>query len=248
MIYGVILAGGDRRLKESDLPMQYQTVGSKPILLHTVEKFLLYGRIDKILVLCRREWIEKTEALLRESLGRGMERIQVIEGGATRNETIMRAIDFIDESGQLDEDTLIVTHDALRPFVTRRIIEENVAAGLAHGMADTVLPATDTIVCSEDGKNIGSIPERSGMYQGQTPQTFRAERLRQMYRELSAQQRETLTDACKICKLQGETVYMVRGEVFNIKITYPYDLQVARSLLEEQCQSHKSAKVTNVTK
>lgn len=232
MIYGVILAGGNRGI--SDSPMQYQEVGNKPILVHTVEKFLLYGKIDKILVLCQREWMDKTTALLERHLGRGMENIDVLEGGDTRNETIMRAVDYIDARGELEEDTLIVTHDALRPFVTRRMIEENVAAGLKYGMVDTVLPATDTIVYSEDGEDIGSVPDRAGMYQGQTPQTFRAKRLRECYQKLTCEQREVLTDACKICILQGEKVHLVRGEVFNIKITYPYDLQVAKTLLKEQ--------------
>lgn len=233
MVYGVILAGGSRRASESsDEPMQYQVVGNKPILVHTVEKFLLYGGIDQILVLCQEAWIEPTKVLLQKHLGRGMEGIQVIQGGSTRNETIMRVIDYIDDLGRLDDDTLIVTHDALRPFVTRRIIEENVAAGRKYGMVDTVISATDTLVFSRDGENIGSVPDRASMYQGQTPQTFRAKRLRECYRQLTPEQREILTDACKICLLQGEEVHLVRGEVFNSKITYPYDLQVAKSLLK----------------
>lgn len=235
MIYGVILAGGNRGATgASPKPMSYQVLGNKPILVHTVEKFLLYGKIDRILVLCHEDWMDMTRNLLEKHLGRGMEHIQVIQGGSTRNETIMRVIDYIDECGELEDDTLIVTHDALRPFVTRRMIEENVAAGLQYGMVDTVLPATDTLVYSEDGENIGSVPDRARMYQGQTPQTFLAKKLRECYRKLSQEQREILTDACKICLLQGEEVHLVRGEVFNIKITYPYDLQVAKSLLKEQ--------------
>lgn len=234
MNYGVILAGGSRGVTEhSGEPMQYQVVGNKPILVHTVEKFLLHGKIDRILVLCQKDWIAATESLLEEHLGKGMENIRVLEGGNTRNETIMRAVDDIDRQGELEEDTLIITHDALRPFVTRRMIEENIAAGEKYGMVDTVLPATDTLVYSEDGEEIGSVPNRSRMYQGQTPQTFHAKKLRELYQKLSGDEREILTDACKICLLQGEEVHLVRGEVFNIKITYPYDLQVAKLLLRE---------------
>lgn len=234
MIYGVILAGGNRGSEgASRKPMPYQVLGNKPILLHTVEKFLLYGGIDRILVSCQKEWLDMTRELLGKHLGRGMEQIQVVQGGNTRNESIMRVIDYIDDCGELDDDTLIVTHDALRPFVTRRMIEENVAAGLQYGMVDTVLPATDTLVYSEDGENIGSVPDRTRMYQGQTPQTFQAKKLREYYRKLPQEQRDILTDACKICLLQGEEVHLVRGEVFNIKITYPYDLQVAKTLLKE---------------
>ena len=69
------------------------------------------------------------------------------------------------------------------------------------------------------------------MYQGQTPQTFRAHKLRELYQRLSDKEKTVLTDACKIFVLNGEKVYLVEGEIFNIKITYPYDLKVAESLM-----------------
>ena len=72
------------------------------------------------------------------------------------------------------------------------------------------------------------------MYQGQTPQSFKAKLLRDTYRSLSGQEKEILTDAAKILVLKGYQVSLVQGETFNIKITYPYDLKIARSLLEEE--------------
>jgi len=71
------------------------------------------------------------------------------------------------------------------------------------------------------------------MYQGQTPQTFRAKDLKEKYESLTAEEREILTDACKIMVMKNEAVHLVEGEVFNIKITYPYDLKVAEALLAE---------------
>ena len=70
------------------------------------------------------------------------------------------------------------------------------------------------------------------MYQGQTPQSFRAEKLRSIYELLTPQEKKILTDACKILVLKGEEVRIVQGEVYNIKITYPYDLKVAESLIK----------------
>ena len=69
------------------------------------------------------------------------------------------------------------------------------------------------------------------MYQGQTPQTFHAKKLKDTYEALTKEEKETLTDACKIMVLKGEHVHLVQGEVFNIKITYPYDITVAQALL-----------------
>ncbi len=72
-----------------------------------------------------------------------------MEGGETRNETIMNSIRYIEEGYGLDDDTLLVTHDSVRPFLTHRIIEENIEYGQKYDAVDTVIPATDTIVASE---------------------------------------------------------------------------------------------------
>ena len=158
-------------------------------------------------------------------------KIDVIEGGATRNDTIMNSIRHIEENYGLDEDTIIVTHDSVRPFVTHRILEENILSAKKYGACDTVIPATDTIVESLDNQCVTNIPDRSKMYQGQTPQSFRAKRLREVFEGLTEEEKTILTDACKILVLKGDKVQLVEGEVFNIKITYPYDLRVAESLL-----------------
>lgn len=158
----------------------------------------------------------------------------VLSGGDTRNETIMNAIRYIDKEGMLDEDTIIVTHDSVRPFVTHRIIEENIQYAKKYGACDTVIPATDTIVESKDNSKITDIPNRKFMYQGQTPQSFRAKMLKDMYESLSDDEREILTDACKIMVLKGQHVHLVQGETFNIKITYPYDMTVAKALLNTE--------------
>ena len=78
---------------------------------------------------------------------------------------------------------------------------------------------------------ISDIPDRSMMYQGQTPQSFKARKLKRVYESLTAEEKEILTDACKIFVIKGEEVRLVQGEVYNIKITYPYDLKVAESLI-----------------
>ncbi|MDY4693214.1 MAG: D-ribitol-5-phosphate cytidylyltransferase, partial [Blautia sp.] len=148
--------------------------------------------------------------------------------------TIMNAIRYIDKEGMLDEDTIIVTHDSVRPFVTHRIIEENIQYAKKYGACDTVIPATDTIVESKDNSKITDIPNRKFMYQGQTPQSFRAKMLKDMYESLSDDEREILTDACKIMVLKGQHVHLVQGETFNIKITYPYDMTVAKALLNTE--------------
>ncbi len=232
MVFAAIFAGGvGSRMGNSDTPKQFLELGTKPIIIHTIEKFFVNETIDEILVLCPKAWVAHTRDLIEKQVPKG-KKVTVIQGGATRNGTLENAIDYIETNYSTDEDTILVTHDAVRPFVTDRIIRENVDAAVKYGACDTVIPATDTIVCSEGGKMISSIPDRSQMYQGQTPQSFRLKELKRVLSSLTDDEKAILTDACKIFSIKNKDVYMVEGEVFNIKITYPYDLKVAHTLLK----------------
>lgn len=236
-VYGVILAGGiGTRMGNVEKPKQYLELRGKPVIVYTIEKFAVCPDFERIIVLCPRQWVRHTEDLAARYLP-DVRNIDVIPGGSTRNETIMNSIDHIESHYGLDEETIIVTHDAVRPFVTGRIIEENIRYARETGACDTVIPATDTIVASEDHVTISQIPDRRKMYQGQTPQSFRAKKLREEYRALTEEERSVLTDACKILAVRHIPVRLVEGEVFNIKLTYPYDLRVAESILggQDEC-------------
>ncbi len=230
-VFGVVLAGGiGARMGNVEKPKQFLDLGGKPIIIHTIEKFVIHPGFDEVLVLSPRAWVSYTQDIVRKFIP-AVRKVTVLQGGDTRNETIMNAIRYIEQQGDLDEDTIIVTHDSVRPFVTHRILEENIRFAREYGACDTVIPATDTIVESRGNEQITDIPNRKYMYQGQTPQSFQAKKLKERYEALSSQEKESLTDACKIMVLKGEHVHLVQGEVFNIKITYPYDITVAKALL-----------------
>ena len=230
-IYGVILAGGQgNRMGNMDKPKQFLEIGGRPVIIHTIEKFIVNPSFEKIIILAPKQWLAYTRDIIRRYI-REYDRTAVIEGGNTRNETIMNSIRYIEEQGKLTDDTIIVTHDSVRPFVTYRIIEENIRYAQQCGACDTVIPASDTIVESTGGEYISSIPDRKTMYQGQTPQSFRAKKLREVYESLTTEEKDVLTDACKIYVLKDEPVHLVEGEVSNIKITYPHDLRVAEAIL-----------------
>lgn len=236
-VYGVVLAGGiGSRMGNVEKPKQFMEVGKKPIIIHTIEKFVVQPQFERIIVLSPKAWMNYTKDVIRKYISE-KDKIDVIEGGATRNDTIMNAISHIEKQYGLDEETVIVTHDSVRPFVTHRILEENIRYAKETGACDTVIPATDTIVESTDHEVISNIPDRSCMYQGQTPQSFKACKLRSVFEALTPEEKKILTDACKILVLKGEKVHLVQGEVSNIKITYPHDLRVAEAILggEKSC-------------
>ncbi|EMK3909809.1 2-C-methyl-D-erythritol 4-phosphate cytidylyltransferase, partial [Listeria monocytogenes] len=214
------------------MPKQFLPLNGKPIIVHTVEKFILNTRFDKILISSPKEWMNHAEDNIKKYISD--DRIVVIEGGEDRNETIMNGIRFVEKTYGLTDDDIIVTHDAVRPFLTHRIIEENIDAALETGAVDTVIEALDTIVESSNHEVITDIPVRDHMYQGQTPQSFNMKKVFNHYQNLTPEKKQILTDACKICLLAGDDVKLVKGEIFNIKITTPYDLKVANAIIQER--------------
>lgn len=232
MIYAEILAGGQgTRMGNTEMPKQFLMIGKKPVFIHTVEQFLVNKRVDKILICCPAQWMAHTKGTLKKYVS-DASKILVVEGGATRNDTILNGCRFIEENFGLNDDDIIITHDAVRPFLSQRIIDDNIDYALKYGAVDTVIEATDTIVHSADHKVISDIPVRNEMYQGQTPQSFNIKKLMRLFDTLSEEEKGILTDACKALVIKNEQVYLVRGEVYNIKITTPYDLKIANWLVE----------------
>lgn len=239
MIYAAILAGGQgTRMGNTKLPKQFLNLNKTPILIHTVEKFMLNRKFDKIYVVAPKKWMTYTKDILNQHLP-VTNSVEVIEGGSSRNETIMNAVAHIEENQGINDDDIIITHDSVRPFLTHRIIEENINETLRYGAVDTVIDAIDTIVESQDDFFISNIPVRDHMYQGQTPQSFNIKILKDAYESLSEDERDILSDAAKILLLKGQQVRLVKGEVFNIKITTAYDLKVAEAII-------KDSEITNV--
>lgn len=232
MIFGAILAGGvGSRMNIADRPKQFLQLGDKPIIVHTLEKFLLCSRLDKVYVGVHPNWLLHMQDLLDKYVPDQKDMVVIVPGGGDRNNTIMNIADQIEADFGASDDHIIVTHDSVRPFVTMRIIEENIDGALQYGAVDTVIEATDTIVVSEDGKVITEIPNRKKMFQGQTPQSFNLKMLKELYHDLSEEEKGILTDACKICVVRDKPVHLVRGEVSNLKITTISDYKIAQAMI-----------------
>ncbi len=235
LVFAAILAGGAGvRMANPDKPKQFLMLGGKPILVHTIEKFCVCGKFTDVLLLCPKPWLRQTRDIIRLYCPQFADQVTVISGGDVRNATIMNAVAYLEKTYACDENSILVTHDAVRPFVSLRILEQNIKTAKTFGACDTVIPATDTIVESANGQSVTQIPDRSQLYQGQTPQSFKMLKLKKLFNSLSEEEKEILTDACKIFVLRGEKVALIRGDASNIKITFPHDLRIANAMLEEQ--------------
>jgi 2-C-methyl-D-erythritol 4-phosphate cytidylyltransferase len=228
MIFAGIVAGGIGARLGGDVPKQFLMLGGKPIIVHTIEKFLICKKFDSICVGIHKNWKSYTEDIFKK-FDLNDKRLLVTIGGENRNETIINIIDVLESKFKKNDDDILVTHDAVRPFVTLKIIEENVKMAIKYGACNTVVRSHDTVVESNKEKTeILNVPDREFIFLGQTPQSFNMKKLKIFYNELTNKEKSILTDACKIFVIKGEPVRLIEGEFSNMKITTMRDYQIAQ--------------------
>lgn len=231
MIFAGVLAGGiGSRMGNYTIPKQFLLINDRPIIAHVIDKFIVHNDIDHVIAGVNPDWY-RYMLDIKEKYYKGVDKLVIVPGGSDRNSTINSIVEQTKKmSGSPDD--ILVTHDAVRPFITLKMISENIDAAIKYGVCDTVIPATDTIVYSENKEYITDIPLRSNTYQGQTPQSFKVKLFEEVYSSMTDEELKIVTDACKMFMLKGHKVHLVEGNVSNIKITYPYDYKIAQIMME----------------
>jgi len=156
----------------------------------------------------------------------------MVRGGADREGTLQNILKAIDENNQITVDDVVLFHDAVRPFVSSRIIDDVINEMSNCEACNTVVPVNDTIVQCSGGDIITGIPNRSELFAGQSPQGFKLKTLMNAFENLDSETRKLLTETTKVCFVQEIPVHIVKGEFYNYKITTDYDFQVAKFLYD----------------
>ena len=231
MLYYMIMAGGiGSRMNSPELPKQYLKVDDEPIIIKTIRNFEDFGSFTAGVVCCPIDWIEYTKAMLLE-YGISSDSITVISGGKNRNCSVKNGCRFLSENYNITENDVILTHDAVRPFINSRIIKDNVSAVNEFGAANTVMPVYDSIIRSTDSEYLNECVKRDDIYRVQTPQSFRLKELEFVINSLTDEELASYTDVASIFHNKGYNVRLVKGSDNNIKITTPFDLAVAQAII-----------------
>lgn len=231
MLYYMIMAGGiGSRMNSPELPKQYLKIDDEPIIIKTIRNFEDFGSFAAGVVCCPIDWIEYTKAMLLE-YGISSDSISVISGGKNRNCSVKNGCRFLSENYNITENDVILTHDAVRPFINSRIIKENVSAVNQFGAANTVMPVYDSIIRSTDSEYLNECVKRDDIYRVQTPQSFRLKELEFVINSLTDEELASYTDVASIFHNKGYNVRLVKGSDNNIKITTPFDLAVAQAII-----------------
>lgn len=230
-LYYMILAGGvGSRMNSPELPKQFLKVGDIPILIRTLRNFEDFGSFRAGVICCPVDWVEYTKATLYE-FGCSTDNIFVIPGGKNRNNSVKNGCRFLSEQFNISEDDIILTHDAVRPFINSKVIRNNIDAVSEFGACNTVMPVYDSVIRSSTGEFFTEHLRRSELYRVQTPQSFKLNELNNLINSLSDREMEEYTDLASIFADRGYRVKLVEGLDTNIKITTPFDMAVAQTII-----------------
>ncbi len=221
-----ILAGGTGRRTGGDLPKQFLPLAGKPVVAHAVEAFERNANVDEIVIVSHADWVDRMRSIVEQTGARKVK--AVLAGGAERCDSSLAAIRYCG-----DREVNLLLHDAARPLVTQRIIDE-VCARLADGAGavNVTLPVVDTIVEVEDGRVV-STPDRSRLRRVQTPQGFRLDVIRKAYALALADPAFRATDDFGVVAryLPDAVMALAEGDGRNLKLTYREDLPGLEALL-----------------
>ena len=216
--YAVIVAGGQGVRMGADRPKQFLEIAGKPVLRHTIERFLAFDpSIEVIVVLptAQKTWWRdycRTSGFL--------ERYTMVSGGITRFHSVQNGLKYVDGSG------VVAVHDGVRPLVSRALLERVFEAVDHH---EAVVPAVPVVESVRREVGTSSVPvDREGLVRVQTPQVFDAAVLKNAYRQPYSTR---FTDDASVVEASGVPVHIVAGDRINLKITTPDDLPLVEELL-----------------
>lgn len=223
----VILAAGSGSRFGSAIPKQFVKLAGKPLIVYTLDAFQHSDVIDEIMIVTRYEYTEVVQDLVNQF---SFDKVtKILSGGKERYDSSWSAIQAVD-----DDECHLIFHDAVRPFVSQRIIRDCVQALNRYNAVDVVVDPTDTIVkvCNE---NIMSIPDRRYLRRGQTPQAFTKKIIESAYQKFLKDPEKIASDDCGIVLkyLPNEPICIVSGEEKNFKVTHQQDIYLADNYIKD---------------
>ena len=230
MNIAIIFAGGSGIRMGAGIPKQFLEINGKPVIIHTLQLFQYHKDIDKIYVAINGDYEDYMKELVDEY--RLTKVVAVFPGGETAQDSIYTALKKAEEENP--EDSIVLLHDGVRPFISREVITNNINGGKEKGNAITCTSCFETILISDDGKVVKDVPYRKNTFAAQAPQSFYLKDIIAAHDVVRArpEKYENMVDACTIIRSQGIEANMVEGNRGNIKVTTPEDVYMFRALLQ----------------
>lgn len=226
----MIFAGGSGVRMGAGIPKQFLEINGKPVVIHTLELFQYHSMIDKIYVSVLADYMDYMQALIDRF--RITKVAGIVPGGETAQDSIFNVL--LKASQENPEDSIVLLHDGVRPYISSDVIADNIRAVEEYGSAITSTPGYETVILSEDGQSVGEVPLRRQTYTAQAPQSFYLKDILDAHRQIRVTpgRYNDMVDACTIMKALNRPVHLVMGNRGNIKVTTPEDVYIFRGLLQ----------------
>ena len=221
--YIIVVAGGKGLRMGGDVPKQFQIIGNKPILMVTLERLHAIDPTMQIILVLPADQIEMWKEMCREY--EFAVPLLLTQGGATRFHSVQNGLAQVDDM----EEALVGVHDGVRPCVSQRVVDDCFREAWIHGAAIPMIDLQDSLRHIVGADGVTEVVPRDRYRLVQTPQVFRLSVLRKAYEQRFV---ETFTDDASVVEAAGMDVVAVEGNRENIKLTTPYDMLVARTLME----------------
>lgn len=208
-IAAIIVAAGSGSRAGDGVPKQFRLLRGKPMLRHSVEAFVVHPAIDNVVV------VTGDAQLAREVLD-GLGPVEFASGGATRRDSVNNGLQYLDRAV-----SYVLIHDAARPFLSHRVIDDLIAALDTRQGAVPALPVTDSLARSGDGALLSASEDRAGLWRIQTPQAFRLEAILAAHRQWDPA--TEATDDARMAMAAGFDVALVTGDERLAKYTFASD-------------------------
>jgi 2-C-methyl-D-erythritol 4-phosphate cytidylyltransferase len=226
--YVILLAGGVGKRMGTDIPKQFLEVDGKPIIVYSIENFQRNPQIEKIVVVCVKDWIDKTWELIRKY---SLTKVEwIIEGGNTGHDSIRNGVFFLKD--KIDPDDHIIVHDAVRPVLPQKAIDEVIRVSHEKGNASSSIECHPPIVYTEDHESGITDVDREHVMLTASPQAFRFSLALKCYEMAEKENYHTSTFTSSLLIHCHERVYFAKGTSCNIKITRKEDLALFEALLK----------------
>lgn len=214
----IVAAGSSTRM---GTPKQFIPLNGRPLIAHTLAAFEQSALIGEIVVVAQ----EEHHARLREIAETyGIKKLSaVVCGGSTRQQSVRCGVNACHAE-------YVAIHDSARPLVTPAIIERVIQGAVEYGAATAAVRTKDTVKVADENGVVLETPDRTALWNVQTPQIFEKTLYERAFRH-AAQQGLDLTDDCQLIEAIGEPVKLVEGSYTNIKVTTPEDVPFAEELL-----------------
>jgi 2-C-methyl-D-erythritol 4-phosphate cytidylyltransferase len=223
----IVLAAGEGRRIGGNTSKVFLPLAGRPLLLRTLDRVFSARSIENVVLVIAANEVARCETLLRADTALRGRPCLLQTGGATRQQSAKRGLEKIGS----DTD-IVMIHDGARPLVSASLIDRCVEAAVDKGAAVVGLPVRDTIKMVSEDRRIQSTPERSSLWEIQTPQVFKREMIVEAHERAERDGVEVTDDAMLVERL-GKPVFIIDGERTNFKITVPEDVWLAESLIRE---------------